>query len=328
MLQITDAERHRIRFEIARDAKARSARLAPPPAYKRILKGQKRENIIERTMDVLRDWRSSIFQHEGACRAGLRAGLVLAGHKWIHADLEAEAIVLTALNRLGAKRPKWEQGQPEYVDYDGCCINCGKPVNPEPGDIRGLFFCDEVCQDAKRLKRETAFRFWQTEKAKQAAYAALKATFPKQTCERCQKEYSPTALGQRWCSHTCFHAAREDRLPDRNCQQCGKLFHPTTRSKAGIYCSPSCASAGRTVIPLKDCERCGTAFKAYKRTKRFCSLVCSSAASRDSMTERECQQCGDTFMPAGPKTVYCSPKCRNRAAYEKSKQSAFRCDPA
>jgi len=328
MLQITDAERHRLRFDLGRAAKASKPRKAPPPVYKRILKGQKREHVIDRTMDVLRDWRSSIFEHEGACRAGLRAGFVLAGHKWIHADLEAEAIVLTALDRLGAKRPDWEQGQREYVDYDGCCINCGKPVNPEPGDIRGLFFCDEVCQKAKRVKRETAFRFWQTDKAKQAAYAALKATFPKRTCERCGKEYQPSRLGTRYCSNECFHEVREDRLPDRNCEQCGNLFHPTTRSKAGVYCSPSCASAGRTVIPLTPCERCGTSFKAYKRNQRFCSLDCSSAAQCEAMTERGCQHCGETFMPAGPKTVYCSPKCRNRANYEKSKASAFRCDPA
>lgn len=299
--------------------------VARPQVHRKLIKGERRDVIIRRAMDILRDWNSSIFEREASCRHGLRQGFVLAGHRWILAEMEAEAIVNTALDRLGAKRPTWEMGQPEYVENDGACINCGRELDLGKEGLVHQFFCDEVCREAKRQKRESTYRYWTTATVKHARYVALKATYPPQTCESCAKEYQPTKPDQRWCSNECFQSAREDRLPERNCQHCGRLFHPTTRSKAGIYCSPVCSSAGRTVVALKDCEVCGTPFKHYRQTQRCCSIECSRIEARAAMTERPCQQCGETFTPASSKSLYCGPRCRNRANYEKAKRSACQC---
>lgn len=71
------------------------------------------------------------FALEGALRAHVRSRLCLRGWGWPDADAVAEAVLLSALNRIGSHRPSWKEGQPEHTQ-DGYsrgqrwfCVNCG-----------------------------------------------------------------------------------------------------------------------------------------------------------------------------------------------------------
>src|SRR3546814_953966 len=55
------------------------------------------------------------FSLEGELRHRLRSSLCRQGADWILADLLAAAIVEDALRKVGAQRPTWQQGQPEWT---------------------------------------------------------------------------------------------------------------------------------------------------------------------------------------------------------------------
>ena len=74
-----------------------------------------RQARVNRVADVLRRYDASPFEHEAACLHGLRGALCLQGWGWHHAHEEARQTVLSALDRISARRPSWEQGQPEYA---------------------------------------------------------------------------------------------------------------------------------------------------------------------------------------------------------------------
>ncbi|WP_139816221.1 hypothetical protein [Planktotalea arctica] len=90
---------------------------------------------------------SSIFGLEGVMRASLRADLCLRGWRWLDADQAARDIVSGAHSLLGAKRPDWYEGQPEYVIAEGVliertrCKRCHKKL-PE----NHYKFCGDVCR--------------------------------------------------------------------------------------------------------------------------------------------------------------------------------------
>jgi hypothetical protein len=99
--------------------------------------------------DVLRHYWVSPFQFEGAVTAGLRAELCLRGWPWELADTEARRLVKAALALIGARRPTWQQGQPEhtqegatYIPRDRCA-RCTRRL-PE-GRPR---YCSDVCHAA------------------------------------------------------------------------------------------------------------------------------------------------------------------------------------
>lgn len=72
----------------------------------------------------------SKFAFEAICRHAIRATLCLRGWGWSDADAVAAQIVAAALNQIGARRPTWKEGQPEWTQ-DGFapiertrCIRC------------------------------------------------------------------------------------------------------------------------------------------------------------------------------------------------------------
>lgn len=88
----------------------------------------------------------SIFGLEGPLRAGLRADFCLQGWGWNSADLMACDLMAEVFNRIGAERPSWSEGQPEWTIEAGTmiertrCANCRAPL-PE-GRPK---YCSHLC---------------------------------------------------------------------------------------------------------------------------------------------------------------------------------------
>lgn len=91
---------------------------------------------------------------EGLLIAILRAEMCLRGITWRDADEAARAVVIEALTAMGAKRPSWQEGQPEWTDGGviretrTLCANCEGPL-PEGHKV----YCGELCGNAARHRR-------------------------------------------------------------------------------------------------------------------------------------------------------------------------------
>lgn len=110
-----------------------------------------RRRLIDQTAAIMRRGEPSVFAFEGFMRHGLRSGLCLRGWSWADADDMAAEVVRSALDQIGAKRPTYQQGQPEWAQ-DGVvlvererCIRCGWAL-PE-GHWK---FCSRRCLDAHK----------------------------------------------------------------------------------------------------------------------------------------------------------------------------------
>lgn len=92
---------------------------------------------------------ASLFGLEGPLRSAMRADLCMRGWQWSDADQAARDVVATAHSLLGAERPDWYEGQPEYVIAPGVliertrCAWCHKRL-PE-GRPK---FCSDTCKSA------------------------------------------------------------------------------------------------------------------------------------------------------------------------------------
>lgn len=119
------------------------------------LNRDKQRSIREKITDMMRDAEPTPFAVEGPCRAGIRSSLCLKGWSWALADLVASEIVTAALNTVGAKRPTWLEGQPEYTQPGALpiererCLRCRKPL-PD-GHLK--FCCDECKSNYHAVKR-------------------------------------------------------------------------------------------------------------------------------------------------------------------------------
>ncbi|UFS65168.1 hypothetical protein LO749_00945 [Paracoccus denitrificans] len=89
---------------------------------------------------------ASIFGLEGPLRAGLRADFCLQGWGWTSADLMARDLMAEVFNSVGAARPDWYEGQPEWTIEAGTliertrCVRCHETL-PE-GHYK---FCSRLC---------------------------------------------------------------------------------------------------------------------------------------------------------------------------------------
>lgn len=156
--------------------------LANPPAKagtkRRKLNKDRRRSIRDKIVIIMRTVEPTPFAAEGPCRAGIRSSLCLQGWAWAEADAVAAEIVAAALNIIGAKRPAWKEGQPEWTQ-DGAlpilrerCIRCRGPL-PE-GHYK---FCSKVCSNgyhADRGNAHTAAERLAADLAKQAAWSGRK----------------------------------------------------------------------------------------------------------------------------------------------------------
>lgn len=141
MLVMTPAARRMLRKERSREQDTRRGSLGKARS-ETIVAGLRRimrhEFVQGRT--------ATPFGLEGPLRHALRETLCLQGWHWADADAAARLMVETAIASLGAVRPSWNEGQPEWAIEHGTliertrCARCHAPL-PE-GHHK---FCSRLC---------------------------------------------------------------------------------------------------------------------------------------------------------------------------------------
>lgn len=212
----------------------------PAPAVKQLNRNRK-ETIREKIADIARIAEPTPFAVEGPCKAGIRASLCLQGWKWADADAAAAEIVTGALNVVGAERPTWEQGQPEYTQPGALpiqreyCARCGKKL-PEGHRM----WCGDVCARAANNDR-VAMRMDEEGRARRRAQqAATEAKWqerqPTQECEGCGLMFKPKSRrGQRFCRIECTGIVRRSKkLKTRFAAGVAKASTPPSRIRSFV----------------------------------------------------------------------------------------------
>lgn len=118
----------------------------------RRLSRDKRRHLVDTVARLMKAAKESgaaatLLNFEGPCRHGLRSRLTLEGWGWQDADAIAADIVASALRQIGAQRPTWAEGQPEWSQQGAGalidrirCIHCHNPLE---GIQRK--FCSDLC---------------------------------------------------------------------------------------------------------------------------------------------------------------------------------------
>jgi mono/diheme cytochrome c family protein len=95
----------------------------------------------------------SLFGLEGPLCAAIRSDLCLQGWRWRDANDMAKLLLSEAFFVVGAERPSWAEGQPEWVISAGNliertrCANCHGPLPEERPK-----FCSDLCKNAHGLR--------------------------------------------------------------------------------------------------------------------------------------------------------------------------------
>ncbi|CUX15440.1 MULTISPECIES: hypothetical protein [Agrobacterium] len=290
--------------------KARNASLREQHS---LLRGRKRQHVIQEVMDVLDDWRLSRWQHEGEARAGVRSALCMSGHGWQSSDTEAATIIDTALRRLGSgDRPTWIEGQNEYRDLRIACADCGNRLSA----LRlagGELFCSPLCEENAARYRPQIARYAKRLAYSKAWYTVWKATAPERCCEGCGAKYRSPFPGQHFCSYDCAHKAQRNPERHRQCSHCEKPFVcRQSRGRKQKYCSVECRIAAWGVQQY-ECSVCSNPFEA-KHPAHCCSQKCRNKHANEerkrNAPEVPCEICGSVFKShRGAST--CSRSCRS-----------------
>jgi hypothetical protein len=250
-----------------------------------ILSDKKRQHVINRVMDRLRDWRFSPFEHEAPMVQGLRSAFCEKGEPWSRADREAAELVAQAESLLGLKRPTWEQGQREWTDSPDHCSWCQGPMEqPEAERFeRVRRFCSADC-----ARQAVAHRTWRPENYRGAVY------------------------------REAIRIISKDRAPTKNCPQCGNTFRSDRPEQ--VYCTLECKIASQRVLPDIQCAECERTFRPRTSRQKCCSKVCDgrlkARLERERLADetRLCQHCGEPFTPATEHQIYCSDRCSHDVA--------------
>jgi hypothetical protein len=269
--------------------KIRSRRIQEKRPQRKVIKGAKRDAVASKVMDVLKDWRSSPFQNEGACVAGLRSALCLDGMRYPIADFEAHSIVEECFVAMGAERPSWQQGQPEYLEHRETCrwCKCDLPDDLTRGSVAWQY-CSEVCVAAARLKQRLHYEAVRDQANQLASYAIGTLRAEVKPCQACGASFRNRNPDAKYCSAACFNVGHTKRHK-RDCAQCGVTFRPNGTAaeieagRRGFYCSPACYQASRvgtTREPRFECECvfCSITFAAPFKSTRYCSQACRMSA--------------------------------------------------
>lgn len=217
--------------------------------------GKKRFNaLVGSTARVLQVGEPTKFEFEGACRAGLRSSLCLDGWSWPDADAASAEVVARALTKIGAVRPTWQQGQPEYTQAGFApilrlrCKHCGNPIPPAriEGSTSTVLYCSAHCSNtaSKNFKRLSG------ERVSRAEHLARCAARSRRLCVRCQKPFQSPQATRLFCSRECSIAERT-KYPviEKQCEQCGRSFTPSrsvrTSGQGGKFCSRGCYHEAR-----------------------------------------------------------------------------------
>ncbi|WMS43434.1 hypothetical protein RDV64_03250 [Acuticoccus sp. MNP-M23] len=130
----------------------------PPTKAPRGLNDRRRQMMAAAVADIIRggleDGAPSKFAFEAPIRQAIRSRLCLRGKLWSEADLIAGDVVARGLALVGAVRPTWAEGQPDYVQLGAGaqiertrCVRCHKPL---PGEHTK--FCGTLCAKAYHMR--------------------------------------------------------------------------------------------------------------------------------------------------------------------------------
>lgn len=251
-----------------------------PPVFNK----DKRSSVVSKLMDVMRDWRSSPFEHEATCRHSIRSALCLQGNSWPASDQEAARVVAESLMRLGAERPTWDEGQREYVTPRENCYWCGGLLAEDAyAGNRKDRFCSSACARSAIASRNFGMHYRQHEIGSAAYRIISRERTDLRTCKHCGEAFHPASNGghggrQVFCSVKCRSAARRV-VPERQCQHCERVFRPGRADK--IFCSDACYRAhGPTIRRIFRCEFCSRAFDAKSANARYCGAYCREKMAR------------------------------------------------
>ncbi|MDP5306391.1 hypothetical protein [Paracoccus spongiarum] len=156
MLVMTPAAKAMLRKERRRERDAMRGKL-----------GETRHRaLVDRLAKTIRTEReagriATLFNLEGPLRHAIRSKLCLQGWRWSDADAMARDLLDATFIRLGANRPSWNEGQPEWLIDGGGLI--GRLVCARRGCDRPLpeghrKFCGKLCRDAHHTSIERLLR--------------------------------------------------------------------------------------------------------------------------------------------------------------------------
>lgn len=125
--------------------------VSPVKSFRKVarINRDRRAHMVRVVASILATGEPTPFALEATCRHALRSRLCLRGWGWAAADAMAAGIVADALKRMGAVRPTWKQGQPEWTTEGFApiqrtrCVRCHTPL-PE-GHTK---FCSQLCGQA------------------------------------------------------------------------------------------------------------------------------------------------------------------------------------
>ena len=174
----------------------------------RRLNRDRRKHLVETVVFIIRngceEGQPSKFWCEGPMRHDVRARLCLDGWPWTDADKAAGEIMEAALRQVGAVRPSWQDGQPEYVQFASAahertrCLSCGGRLPPE-----NKIFCSSNCNHnyhRNRHREDNAELFRAKQRLRWKDWSAKQ---PEQDCPECGTAFRPNYPGQLLCSKRC-----------------------------------------------------------------------------------------------------------------------------
>lgn len=151
-------------------------------------------------MDVLKQHNNTVFEFEGYCRHEVRGRLCLEGWQWQVADDFAAAVLDTALRRLGAQRPSWREGQPQWTQEGYIfvertrCVNCGGKI-PEGNKLYCGSNCNAAAKEREyRLMASAGDLAWRLERRRVVEC---------RNCGRPFAQYAERGPGRSFCSPSC-----------------------------------------------------------------------------------------------------------------------------
>ena len=254
------------------------------------LSKERRRALTDLAAGVLRLGEPTVFAFEATCRHGLRSNLCLQHWPWIIADLTAAGIVDRALHRVGARRPRWIEGQRQYVDEGVTqidrrdCIQCGRRL-PENHSK----FCSKICAGAYRnATRNEEQR--EAERARKLARAfEYRLQAEAKTCEGCGHSFKPNYPEQRFCSRTCSGSrsvaekmnGKAHPWANGKGKTGGNAVHHAEQSSLNGDTPPASSAPSDVRIDTsitshpKTCAHCGRPILGAKRQdKKYCCLRC------------------------------------------------------
>lgn len=252
----------------------------PGKGPQRTINSAKEASVIDSLARGFQCWTRSPFEREGASVAGLRSALCLEGNDWSKSDAYARHLVQSALDAIGAKRPTWNEGQPDYTYGPEQCRWCAGPIDDERAAL-GLRFCSAECFNAARVHRSFEFG-WSEDRAMMLAYKLVhRIEQEKRACAFCGKAFYPRDDGdytQRFCSRRCHGLSK--RTLEQVCVVCGTQFR-TENSTRKKTCSDACAAVLRQQPRfVKTCAWCRQEFVSKTNAAKYCCRACADSGQK------------------------------------------------